>query len=85
MEGDKSYFLFTKYIKSKIPKNIENLHFTPLIFQQAIIKDYDLRVTVVGKKVFASKITINTGKEDLDWRVDQEKRENLPLNHLIYH
>ena len=50
-------------------KNIEQ---APCIFQQYIEKDFELRVTIVGKAVFAVKIHSQKNKKtEFDWRIDQ--------------
>ncbi|KKR06259.1 MAG: RimK domain protein ATP-grasp [candidate division WS6 bacterium GW2011_GWF2_39_15] len=53
--------------------NYEGLGLTPMIFQQLIHKAYDLRVTVIGKKVFGCKIV----SEKMDWRTAQSEPETL--------
>jgi glutathione synthase/RimK-type ligase-like ATP-grasp enzyme len=49
------------------------LHLAPTIFQEAIDAAFDLRVTVVGNKVFAAAISVSgLGKKDAkirDWRI----------------
>ncbi len=42
----------------------------PHFFQQCIPKAYDLRVTIVGQKVFCIKIDSQAGAGKLDWRHD---------------
>lgn len=44
--------------------------FGPHLFQEKIEKACELRVTVVGKKLFAIKIDSQSGKGTLDWRND---------------
>ncbi|MFA6459025.1 MAG: hypothetical protein WCV79_01335 [Candidatus Paceibacterota bacterium] len=56
----------------------------PFILQEAVIKDSDIRITVIGDKVFASEIIIENNLEgaNLDWRHHDAKRKyvmhNLP-------
>ena len=40
------------------------------IFQPEIQKSYELRVTVMGRSIFAAEIATQTEKISLDWRVD---------------
>lgn len=48
----------------------------PTLFQRLIRKGHDLRVTVVGRRVFATEIwTRGSGDESVDWR--REPVENL--------
>ncbi|MCA9817413.1 MAG: hypothetical protein KC652_20035 [Cyanobacteria bacterium HKST-UBA01] len=42
----------------------------PHLFQERINKQYDIRVTAVGKKLFPVKIDSQSGRGDLDWRID---------------
>ncbi|MEK7535887.1 MAG: MvdC/MvdD family ATP grasp protein [Patescibacteria group bacterium] len=67
----KNRIIFTQIVRPKlILENIDMVRNCPVIFQEAIIKDFDVRVTVVDKEVFASKIEL-MGCEDpvnLDWR-----------------
>src|SRR5207249_3343457 len=50
-------------------ENLEKYSLTPSIFQEYIEKEYELRITVVGEKVFAAKV--DSQKQDetkIDWR-----------------
>ena len=50
-------------------KNIEQ---APCIFQQYLEKEFELRITIVGEKIFAVKIHSQKNKKtELDWRKDQ--------------
>lgn len=72
----KYYNFYTSYVKAEDMPDLRNLHLAPSFFQQVIKAAYDIRVTVVGDKVFAAKI-YNTGlKTDSpirDWRVGHQK------------
>lgn len=52
-----AFFFFAKKITAKEKSQLTNLHLAPAIFQQAIDAVADVRVTVIGKQVFAAKIT----------------------------
>jgi len=54
-----------------VDKNIElkNLELAPAYFQEYIEKQYELRVTIVDRKVFAVRIDTN---EKIDWRKNKE-------------
>lgn len=75
--------IFTKVVqKETILRNIDLVINCPVIFQEAINKDYDVRVTVVDKRVFAAAIS-NEGCTDptnLDWRNYEGKRIYSPHN-----
>lgn len=53
----------TNIVDNKIP--MEALSYCPSYFQEFIRKDYDLRITIVGEKIFPVKI-IST--DQVDWR-----------------
>ncbi len=44
--------------------------FAPHLFQRCIRKAYDLRVTVVGAEIFATRINSQAGRGKIDWRHD---------------
>jgi glutathione synthase/RimK-type ligase-like ATP-grasp enzyme len=70
--------IFTSRITKKNKRNIYKIEFCPTYFQNEIHKEYDIRVTVVGKKVFAARIDSQSFKETkTDWR----KGENVLLKH----
>lgn len=67
--GKKSYNIPTTLINTKHLENINLIKKNPVIFQELIQKNHELRVTVVGKKIFPIKI--DSQKNPLtvvDWR-----------------
>lgn len=69
----KNLAIFTKIVdKDLLLRNIQRIRNCPVIFQEAAMQEFDIRVTVVGQKVFAVKITHdeNHGADEtnLDWR-----------------
>jgi len=58
--------------KEAIIRNIDRVRCCPVIFQEAAMQEFDIRVTVVGKKAFAVKISHSAdrgaGATNLDWR-----------------
>lgn len=73
VDGNYKTFFATILDKTNLP-DLSNLHLAPAIFQEAIDPAYDVRVTVVGSKVFAAAIHIK--KQDhsspvRDWRPGQ--------------
>ncbi|NUR22750.1 hypothetical protein [Frateuria sp.] len=46
----------------------EKVEVCPCIYQQYIEKKYELRVTVIGNRVYAAKLSSKAGDELLDWR-----------------
>ncbi|CDT01043.1 conserved hypothetical protein [Sphingobacterium sp. PM2-P1-29] len=62
-------FIFTNSIDSDHQSILKNHDLTPCIFQEEIEKDLELRVTVVGDKVFAAQIKSQDDEETkIDWR-----------------
>lgn len=53
---------------------------SPVIFQERIPNAFDLRVTVVGKHTFATKISIRDKADEADWRAVDPAR----LSHQRY-
>ncbi len=51
---------------------IEQVRFCLHLFQERVAKVSDLRVTVVGKKIFAAEIKSQAMGERLDWRLNQD-------------
>ncbi|TSC78758.1 MAG: RimK domain-containing protein ATP-grasp [Parcubacteria group bacterium Gr01-1014_33] len=77
--------IYTNIIDTILEKSeelTESLKICPGIFQPYIEKDYELRINVVGNKVFAAKIdSQKSDKTRIDWRRYDFK--NVP--HSIYH
>ncbi len=51
-------------------KHLEQVRHAPHLFQERVDKQSDVRVTVIGKKVFATHIESQKGTGKLDWRND---------------
>jgi len=68
-KGDDSYNIPTTLLTPEQIANIELTRNLPTLFQEQIEKEYELRVTVVGSRVFAAKIDSQALKEtSIDWR-----------------
>lgn len=66
---DNPRFIFTSVLTRDIVSNIDHYELTPCIFQEQIKKEYELRVTVVGEKVFAAAVDSQQDDEtQIDWR-----------------
>ena len=73
-DGEESLFTYTTLNSaSKLDEDV--IHAVPLIAQQALEEKVDLRVTVVGDKVFTVRILSNGSGIAGDWRV--VPKENL--------
>ncbi len=78
-ESDRPKYIYTSTISEKDIQDIESVRLAPSIYQEKISKKYDLRVTVVGEKVFVARIEANLPADIPDWRfasLDQ-------LNHSV--
>jgi glutathione synthase/RimK-type ligase-like ATP-grasp enzyme len=64
--------IFTNKLHMDFIYRLDDFTLTPCIFQENIEKAYELRVTIVGNKVFAAKIDSQHCSETLiDWRRKQ--------------
>jgi glutathione synthase/RimK-type ligase-like ATP-grasp enzyme len=72
--------LFTGLVTEERKAELDLIRITPAIFQQRVPKAYELRVTVVGQKIFAVKIDSQLRHESkLDWRRALHQVEYEPL------
>jgi glutathione synthase/RimK-type ligase-like ATP-grasp enzyme len=75
-----SRIVYTSLVKTEDLENIDQLVHAPSIFQERVLKQYDVRVTVVGERLFAARIDAELPADVPDWRF-------LPvsmLNHSHY-
>jgi glutathione synthase/RimK-type ligase-like ATP-grasp enzyme len=71
-----SDLVFTNLVGPEDVQRLNTVAFAPTMFQVLIPKSYDLRVTVVGHRVFATAIrSRNSSKVQVDWR--REPLHNL--------
>lgn len=73
--GDQENVIFTNEVTEKDIEALMDVKYCPVIFQEYIPKRFDLRVTVVGSRVFAVEIHPNSKvlNSEFDWRRgDQE-------------
>ena len=79
-DGDNSSVLFTSQVDELSDDDLASVAACPAIFQRRIPKEIDLRVTVVGSKVFAVAIhSQETEETKVDWR----RGSNPGLRHEI--
>lgn len=74
----KNRAIYTKVVDTDLLlRNIDRVANCPFILQEAVIKDSDIRITVVGERVFASEILIekNAAGPNLDWRHHDVRRK----------
>lgn len=60
----------TRPLKKEFFKVIDSVKFAPVIFQEYVKDSQDLRITVVGDKVFAAQTNPNQ-KYEFDWRMTE--------------
>lgn len=72
--GSDFQFVETRIYKEEYSNKLLNLKYAPAIFQEAIEDGIELRVTVVGKKIFCVKINPNHNGAKLDWRLDSSAK-----------
>ena len=64
-----NHVLYTNKVTAEYLSQIESVKLSPSIFQACIPKEYELRITVVGDKIFPAKIYSQDDEEtSLDWR-----------------
>ncbi len=63
------HVVYTNRVKPEQMDNIDSVRFSPSIFQANIPKGYELRITVVGDRIFPVKILSQQDEETaVDWR-----------------
>lgn len=76
---ENSTFIFTSRVSENLMERIEHFDLTPCIFQKNVPKDYEIRVTVVGEKVFAAAVYSQKDNETkVDWR--RKRLEFVEIN-----
>jgi glutathione synthase/RimK-type ligase-like ATP-grasp enzyme len=76
--------VFTSAVKKDVLSSIKQAVPLPSIYQNNIKKKLDIRITVIGKRVFATEIHSQANKSStVDWRKSQDinlihKKHNIP-------
>ncbi|MBA1190842.1 hypothetical protein G7Z99_17600 [Pseudomonas entomophila] len=69
LTGDIERVMFTTRLGSINDGHADAIALTPFITQAEVVKQYDVRVTVVGERVFATAIwSQNNPETEVDWR-----------------
>ena len=79
VDGQAQSFFATRISRDAMP-DLSRLHLAPAFFQQSIEATYDVRVTVVGDKVFAARIVndkLDAFSAIRDWRIGHYKGDML--------
>ncbi|MGI8837488.1 MAG: hypothetical protein ACR2H4_12750 [Pyrinomonadaceae bacterium] len=75
--GDRQTCVFTSPVAEEHLRDDEGIQLAPVIYQGLIQKACDIRVTIVGKRVFSAAIDSQSiPSADIDWR--QSDTEDLP-------
>lgn len=82
-EQDQVFAFYTRPVSRENLRNISQISSCPVIYQQNIPKQYDIRITMVGEKCFATEIhSQKSEKSKQDFR--QYDIENTPyLSHQL--
>jgi glutathione synthase/RimK-type ligase-like ATP-grasp enzyme len=68
-EGSKSYAHYAELLEDISKESLKTLELCPAIIQSYIPKEYELRITVVGSKIFPCKIESQKSRiGNIDWR-----------------
>jgi glutathione synthase/RimK-type ligase-like ATP-grasp enzyme len=71
---------FTGIVTDEMSSSLSLIQHTPGIFQELILKDYEVRLTVVAGKMFAAKILSQRNERTrLDWRIAPHDVEYEPI------
>lgn len=84
--GTRESWRETRLLRSDEARLIDNVKFAPVIFQEYIEADLDLRITVVGRDIFASAIYSQETEYKVDFRMtmDSAKVEAFELpDHIL--
>lgn len=77
IQEGRDFSIFTSRVLEEHLTEVASAHLSPAIYQELIPKKFDLRVTVVGQRLFTAAIDSQTDPEaEIDWR--QTKNPNLP-------
>ena len=82
-ESDQPGAIYTNLVETEHLERIQQILYTPSLFQEYVPKDVELRITVVGKNVFAAEIHSQQKEETRhDWRRDalilEHREHQLP-------
>jgi glutathione synthase/RimK-type ligase-like ATP-grasp enzyme len=78
--GDEVSAVFTTAMTAADLDQLDGLDLCPMIFQEQIDNQLDVRVTIVGKHVFAAAIDAAArGGADPDWRRDSYAHDRAPV------
>lgn len=68
MQGGKGDFMYTSRVTERDLGDLQGLRWVPQIFQPELPKARELRVVVVGERLFVGSIDTRTTRGEVDWR-----------------
>lgn len=75
VRNGKEFAVFTSQVLREHLEELETARLSPSIYQELIPKKYDVRVTIVGRKVFAAAIDSQSDPSaTIDWRCTSNPR-----------
>lgn len=83
MKGAEAKLIFTNKLKDSHIKNLRSYLPLPSVYQAYVEKDVEIRVTVVGNKVYSAYVDSQSSKNaKVDWRKEKQKFHpfSLPEN-----
>lgn len=87
LTGETERVIFTSRLGALEDDQTEAIAMTPFIVQAEVLKQYDVRVTVVGERVFATAIWSQENPEtEIDWRQGSRpdlRHEKISLPELV--
>jgi glutathione synthase/RimK-type ligase-like ATP-grasp enzyme len=82
LAGARQIFVETRRFRKRDLRELGSLRYAPVIFQELIEAELDIRVTIVDEEVFPVAIKPRNPKARLDWRLDptvQIEPHTLPI------
>lgn len=64
VKSPRARFMGTKKWEPSDEAELKWLHLTPTLFQEQIVAPYELRITIVGRKIFAAEFPVASGVTD---------------------
>ena len=73
-KNGEEHVVFTNELNEEDVKDLDGLEFCPMQFQEKVDKKLELRVTIVGDRVFTAAIDSSKSKDsEIDWRREGHK------------
>lgn len=69
-DGSSSRYVQTSLVEDSASFKRESIQATPCIYQEFLEKQYELRVTIIGDRIYAAKIGSRSGAGFVDWRFE---------------